>query len=158
VRTAVKRPLVLLSALTLTLVSPPALATAGFPTAVQSDLGLATAPDCALCHVGEQNASTATTNFATAMKCRGVTANQNASIAPAVNDLAKSQPAVIQALKDGKPLDQVQAAFTGDPCAGASSSGPEYGCTTAPRENGAALLGGALVALAMFATRRRRTA
>ena len=151
-------------AVALSLASSRAGATPAIAGRVQQAYGLAAQPPCTLCHAGTPSAATAVTTFAAALKCRGVTANELGQLDTALADLDKTQPAVAQALRDGKTSDEVQTAFSGDPCAGATP-GPQYGCSAARSRSDAhgdgAVLGGAgIVALALLlaGSRRRRQA
>lgn len=129
-----------------------------FQSAVQTTLGLPSPPDCSLCHSGPESASTANTAFASALKCRGVRAGSTPEIVGrAASEIASQQPKVAEALRSDDVV-AANAAFVGDPCAGASDDQVQYGCATARGGAGSALVSALLVAGALFATRRRRSA
>jgi hypothetical protein len=68
--------------------APAARATPNNPGDLQTDLGLSYTPPCSVCHVGSQGAATATTDFALAMKARGLGLFDDGSVKTA---LAKMQ-------------------------------------------------------------------
>lgn len=78
------------SALFLVLLAAPAWATATYPTAIKTHLGLASEPpqSCGICHKNNQlGVGTVTTLFGTNMRARGLVANNETSLNAALDQL-----------------------------------------------------------------------
>lgn len=85
--------LAVLSVSAAALLATPALATATYPLAVQTHLGLAAPPlaSCALCHAnGVATQGTVTTPFGASAKSLGLVANNEASLRSALDALARA--------------------------------------------------------------------
>lgn len=137
----------------LTAVPGVARATPNFPAAVASRLGLASQPDCTLCHVGQPARGTVTTPFGTTLRSRGAKAYDEASVNTALDALAAEQKD-----SDGDGASDIAELKAGeDPNLGAGESAvvPAYGCATGGTPDEGAVGAGILVALTLFATRKR---
>lgn len=99
-----------------------------FPGVVQSHLGLASAPDCTLCHAGAPGLGTATTPFATSLRSRGASAGNEAAMKMALDALAGERK---DSDGDGAlDIDELKAGE--DPNgSGGDTITPEYGCASA---------------------------
>ena len=107
-------------------------ATPGFPAEIQAHLALSYTPDCSICHVGAQQAGTATTPFAMTLKSYGLTPYNNASLDSALDAI---NAANISSAQDGIP-DIQKLEKQEDPNAYLGDGGsapvpfppPDYGC------------------------------
>jgi hypothetical protein len=127
-----------------------ALATPTFPEVIAQHLGLATAPDCTLCHNGTPGTGTVTTPFGKAMRSRGVHAYDEDSVVTALDALAAEKT---DSDGDGVPdIDELKAGTSPN----GGSITPEYGCALAPGAGGpSASLAAIVVAASLLAARRR---
>ncbi len=110
-----------------------ALATPGFPPVV-AEWSKGSPPSCALCHQGTPMKGTATTLFATTLRARGLTANNEASLRAALTALGSADSDAVgvtdmQELRDG----------TSPNAAASDTQSPSYGCTSAPGGGGVLL-------------------
>jgi hypothetical protein len=119
--------LVLLGTLT---ASRPASATPSFPDVIQAELGLATAPDCTLCHRGAPRRGTVTTPFGRSARDRGLVADDDGSLRTALRRLEGER---VDSDGDGTPdIEELRAG--GDPNLLPDGSSPTdeltptYGC------------------------------
>lgn len=154
----------------LTLLGVPRIAeaTPNFPAALQKAASLAAPPDCALCHAGNPGKGTAQTPFVRSMVRRGLVPFDEASLATAVAALKAEG---IDSDGDGvADIGELEAGQ--DPNLGVGAEPPlvpAYGCgarvappgapagsTSIPRS--ATLHGIGVVALGIWAARRRRVA
>ena len=156
-----RAPLVLVVAASL--MSGFAAASEGYPEAMKTDLGLAMAPGCDLCHqAAESPVGPASTLFGKSTVAHGLVALDTASLAKALDAL---RTAGIDSDDDGaKDLDELS--WGGDPNhadvpEGANSEPLTYGCSSGrvPVEGGGAgVLLGVIAILAMRPRHRRRSA
>jgi hypothetical protein len=130
-------PISLLAAL----VATPALATPGFPDAVQSELALSYSLQgrCSLCHDGSPSSTTVTQPFGIAMRKAGLVKYNDGSVATALAALVEADSDCdgttdTEALQggydpnDGAVIDgSDKEALTGGGCADAQET-PAYGC------------------------------
>ena len=147
-----------------------ALATPGFPAAIESHLGLAYAPPCTICHQGTPQNGTATTTFAVAMKGAGLVANNDASVATALDaitthDSDNNGTTDEAQLKAGCDPNTDSVIQTGATCAGGTTDiapTTAYGCANSGAKIAAGpvgsetALGGLLAALGLALARRAR--
>ena len=156
------------AAAALALIAVPAGATPNFPSAIASHLGLATSPDCTLCHVGPTQVGTVVTPFGTSMRARGLVMYDEKSLTTALDALAAEKK---DSDGDGTPdIDELRAGTdpnTAGDGTGASGTAapaePRYGCgahvAPSARAPGAALsllLAAVITALGRRRARRRR--
>ncbi|AKU98541.1 hypothetical protein AKJ09_05205 [Labilithrix luteola] len=157
------RALGLMAFAALASLSSTASATPNFPSALQSDLGLASAPDCSLCHAGAPSSTTATTPFALSMRSAGLVAYDTGSLASALDKLeADGTDSDGDCVPDVTELRQGQDpnVSNGGSCGGgvSTASPPRYGCgaTITPTRAPAWSAAFVLVALSLLVVRRRR--
>lgn len=129
-----------------TLVASNAFASPSYPLVFQDELKLTSTPACTICHQGATGTGTVTTDLGRALRSRGLVGGSN----------EQSLRTAIQALvAEGNPA--IKPYVSGGGGAPAVVSGPEYGCSFAPSfADGGAWAGGAFVAFALVARRRRR--
>jgi hypothetical protein len=165
----------LASACAVTLAAP-AGATANFPTAIQADLSLASAPPCALCHTTGDSGGRGTVNtpFGVSVRGHGLVAFDETALKTALDAMAADHTdSDSDCVDDIDELKQGSDPNTATPAAGCDAGGggataaplqPRYGCGAHVAARGA---GGTLddamgcsaigiVALAGLVTRRRR--
>ena len=146
------------------LVSGVAAASEGYPEAMKTDLGLAKAPGCDLCHQAASSpVGPASTPFGKSMVAKGLVASDAASLAKALDAM---RAAGVDSDGDGaEDLDELS--WGGDPNHAAVPEGGAqapvtYGCGAGrvPVEGGAAasLLGVIVFLAARRGARRRRAA
>ena len=165
---ALPRIAALAAAAALTLIAVPARATPNFPSAVASHLGLATSPDCTLCHVGPTQIGTVVTPFGTSMRARGLVLYDEKSLTTALDALAAERK---DSDGDGTPdIDELRAGT--DPNTAGDGTGPagtpapdepRYGCgahvapsARAPGAIVSLMLASVFTALARRRARRQR--
>jgi hypothetical protein len=162
------QPLVALAALAGALVtSLAARATPTFPATIESDLGLAAAPPCSLCHVGPTTRASVGTPFAEALLARGVRGFDEKSLGAA---LAQLEAEKVDSDGDGAPdIAELRAGTDpnvsslggGDAGTGAPET-PRYGCgaqiapARATRTAEAALVLAVVAGLVRLGRRRAR--
>lgn len=153
-----RRPAPLLLAVAALLMSGFAAASQGYPEAMKTDLGLAGAPGCDLCHQASASpVGPASTLFGKSTVAQGLVASDTASLATALDGL---RTAGIDSDGDGaKDLDELS--WGGDPNhadvpEGANSEPLTYGCSSGrvPVEGGGA--GALFGVIAILAARRGR--
>lgn len=161
----------LAAAAAMLLAEAPAHASPAFPDALASHLALRSAPDCVLCHVGDNtNASSARQPFAVTLKAHGARAADAPSLVAALDAIAADKsdsdgdgsPDIAELAAGSNPNDPSSGANPdggGTPTSG-SDGGYRTGCgaTVAPRATvGARFLPlFALVAVGAALVRRRR--
>jgi opacity protein-like surface antigen len=165
-----KLALLLAAAAVVTAAPSVALATPGFPAAIETHLALAYVPPCTVCHQGTPQNGTATTAFAIALKGAGLTAGNDATVATALDAItthdSDSNGTTDEAqLKAGCDPNTDAAIETGATCGGGGSTDvaptTAYGCANTGAQIAAgpasseAVLGGLLAALGLALSRRR---
>jgi hypothetical protein len=147
----------------LALIAAPAGATPNFPSAIASHLGLATSPDCTLCHVGPTQIGTVVTPFGTSMRARGLVMYDEKSLTTALDALAAEKK---DSDGDGTPdIDELRAGTdpntAGDGTGGTGTPAPDeprYGCGAhvAPSTRGPGAVASLAFAAVFTALARRR--
>lgn len=107
-----------------------ALASADYPEAVKSDLGLSCAVTCSLCHAGGQvGVGTVNTPFGASMRAHGLVSGDAASLQAALDAMGMD---LTDSDSDGTPdLEELVACGNPNGTSGGSSSAappPAYGC------------------------------
>jgi hypothetical protein len=123
-----RSPIALLSAsLALLALAAPGLAAASptFPGALTTNLQLEYSPPCTVCHPGATGLGTATSEFAVAMRDRGLAAADTASLATALDQMEADN---VDSDGDGT-IDVEQLKAGKDPSTGAQI-GPDSGAVT----------------------------
>jgi len=146
-----------------------AQATSNFPPAMQTDLSLKAAPQCALCHTDGSAGGRGTVNtpFGISVRSHGLVAYDTTSLQTALTAMAADGtdsdgdciPDITE-LKDGTNPNVADSGKTCGPPVTASTDLPGYGCGAhiAPTSSpGASWIGASsLLGLLVIATRRRR--
>ena len=106
--------------------------TPNFPPAVQTDVGMAQQPNCALCHLGGVGqAGTVTTPFGQSLRARGAVAYDENALKTALAALAAEMKD-----SDGDGVPDITELKNGtDPNVGNGGPAdvPQYGCALVPR-------------------------
>ena len=107
--------------------------TPNFPAAVQTDVGMAQQPNCALCHLGGVGqAGTVTTPFGQSLRARGAVAYDETSLRTALAALAGE---MTDSDADGVPdiTELKDGTDPNVPAGGSAPITPQYGCAMVPR-------------------------
>lgn len=132
------------------------LATPGFPAGIASHLSAPCEPPCAVCHVGTQDASTATTDLAVALLDRGLVGYDDVALGAALDQLEADG---IDADGDGVPdTEELAAGYDPNPGGAAFCDvlQPTWGCFNHAGGMAPASLGTGLALLAVLRRRERR--